>query len=90
MPLFCVAPVLTLIGYQLFQKITAPDFEPASTEKMAYQLPDKPSIAVLPFDNMSGDPKQEYIADGITENIIKTLSKIHNLFVIARNSSLYL
>ncbi len=51
------------------------------------QLPDKPSIAVLPFDNMSADPEQEYFADGITEDIITELSKFRSLFVIARNSS---
>ncbi|GAC1427946.1 MAG: hypothetical protein NVSMB6_28010 [Burkholderiaceae bacterium] len=50
------------------------------------QLPDKPSIAVLPFDNMSSDPEQGYFADGITEDIITTLSYISSLFVIARNS----
>jgi adenylate cyclase len=50
-------------------------------------LPDKPSIAVLPFANMSGDPGQEYFADGITEDIITALSHIPTLFVIARNSS---
>jgi adenylate cyclase len=50
-------------------------------------LPDKPSIAVLPFNNMSGDPEQEYFADGITEDIITTLSKIPDLLVIARNST---
>ncbi len=50
-------------------------------------LPDKPSIAVLPFDNMSGDPEQEYFADGITEDIITELSRFSGLFVIARNSS---
>jgi adenylate cyclase len=50
-------------------------------------LPDKPSIAVLPFVNMSGDPKQEYFSDGITEEIITALSKVPDLFVIARNSS---
>jgi adenylate cyclase len=50
-------------------------------------LPDKPSIAVLPFDNMSGDPEQEYFSDGISEEIITALSKIPKLFVIARNSS---
>src|SRR5690242_14577313 len=48
-------------------------------------LPDKPSIAVLPFQNMSGDPEQEYFADGITEDLITDLSKVHGLFVIARN-----
>jgi adenylate cyclase len=50
-------------------------------------LPDKPTIAVLPFDNMSGDPEQEYFADGIAEDIITSLSRYHWFFVIARNSS---
>ncbi len=50
-------------------------------------LPDKPSIAVLPFTNMSGDPEQEYFSDGITEDIITDLSKVSGFFVIARNSS---
>ena len=53
----------------------------------ALSLPDKPSIAVLPFTNMSGDPEQEYFSDGITEDIITDLSKSPALFVIARNSS---
>ena len=51
------------------------------------ELPDKPSIAVLPFDNMSGDPEQEYFSDGITEDIITELSRFSMLFVIARHSS---
>ena len=50
-------------------------------------LPDKPSIAVLPFTNMSGDPEQEYFSDGITEDIISELSRFREFFVIARNSS---
>ena len=50
-------------------------------------LPDKPSIAVLPFANMSGDPEQEYFADGVVEDIITALSRFRWLFVIARNSS---
>jgi TolB-like protein len=61
--------------------------EVASVEKMAFPLPDKPSIAVLPFTNMSDDPKQEYFADGITDDLITDLSKISGLFVIARNST---
>jgi TolB-like protein/Tfp pilus assembly protein PilF len=54
---------------------------------MAFPLPDKPSIAVLPFVNMSKDPEQEYIADGISENLITALSNIPEFFVIARNST---
>jgi class 3 adenylate cyclase len=50
-------------------------------------LPDKPSIAVLPFLNMTGDPEQDYFTDGVTEDIITELSRFHSLFVIARNSS---
>ena len=50
------------------------------------ELPDKPSIAVLPFQNMSGDPEQEYFADGMVEDIITALSRFKSLFVIARNS----
>ena len=61
--------------------------EVASVKKMAFPLPDKPSIAVLPFTNMSGDPKQDYFSDGITEEIITGLSKVPRLFVIARNST---
>ena len=60
----------------------------ASMEKMAFPLPDKPSIAVLPFVELSGDSKQEFLCDGLTENITTTLSKIPELFVIARNSAL--
>jgi len=59
----------------------------ASMDQMAYPLPDKPSIAVLPFNNMSGDPSQEYIGDGFTEEIIAALSSVPTLFVIARNST---
>ena len=61
--------------------------EVASKEKMAFPLPDKPSIAVLPFVNMSEDPKQEFFSDGITEEIITALSKVPRLFVISRNST---
>ena len=61
-------------------------FHSSAKEKAATALPEKPSIAVLPFDNLSGDTDQDYLADGITENIITALSKIPEMFVIARNS----
>ena len=61
--------------------------EVASVERMKYPLPDQPSIAVLPFVNMSGDPKQEFLCDAMTEDIITALSRIPRLFVIARNST---
>jgi TolB-like protein len=63
----------------------ARDVSAGSSQPLA--LPDKPSIAVLPFQNMSGDPEQEYFADGIVEDIITALSHFKSLFVIARNSS---
>ena len=65
-----------------------PGTAPAAARAIpALELPDKPSIAVLPFDNMSGDPEQEYFSDGITEDIITALSKNRWLSVIARNST---
>ena len=64
-----------------------PREEAASVENMAFALPDKPSIAVLPLDNMSDDASQDYFADGMTEDLITDLSKNPGLFVIARNSS---
>src|SRR6516164_9639532 len=66
--------------------LTASAKSPAEGQK-PLPLPDKPSIAVLPFQNMSGDPDQEYFADGIVEEIITALSRFKLLFVIARNSS---
>jgi Adenylate and Guanylate cyclase catalytic domain len=61
--------------------------QPTASTKLALALPDKPSVAVLPFQNMSVDPEQEYFADGIVEDMITALSRVHWLFVIARNSS---
>src|SRR5450631_2538664 len=66
-------------------KDTPAKSQPGSTP--ALTLPDKPSIAVLPFQNMSGDPEQEYFADGMVEDIITALSRVRSFFVIARNSS---
>jgi TolB-like protein/class 3 adenylate cyclase len=69
-------------------RITPPAIaQPTALAKPDLALPDKPSLAVLPFQNMSGDPEQEYFADGIVEDIITALSRVHWLFVIARNSS---
>ena len=65
----------------------AKKIEPASVDRMAFPLPDKPSIAVLPFENMSAEPGQEYLSDAIAEEIITALAKIPKLFVIARNST---
>jgi TolB-like protein len=76
-----------VVIWQFVLHPTSSRTEVASKEKMAFPLPDKPSIAVLPFVNMSGDPKQEFFSDGITEDIITALSKIPKLFVIARNST---
>lgn len=84
-------------GYRFVGQITSRDSEPAEADEpdiaepkptpVALALPDKPSITVLPFQNLSGDAEQDYFADGIVEDIITALSRIRWLFVIARNSS---
>jgi len=81
-----VGPVVTKSEAQVS---AAPMADPASklSPTTAPALPDKPSIAVLPFENLSGDPEQGYFADGMVEEIITALSRIRWLFVIARNSS---
>ena len=63
------------------------DPEPVSIARPRLELPDKPSLAVLPFQNLSGDPEQEYFADGVVEDVITALARFRHLFVIARNSS---
>jgi TolB-like protein len=73
-------------GYRFVGKI-APGEKRIVEVSRGLPLPDKPSIAVLPFDNMSGDPEQEYFADGMSEDLITGLARIHWLFVIARNST---
>jgi adenylate cyclase len=79
--------VLVAIGMVWNFYWRAPGIDRAEAKKMAFPLPEQPSIAVLPFVNMSGDPRQEFFSEGISEDIITALSKIPRLFVIARNSS---
>ena len=76
-----VAAVLALRPWETMS------FEPASLAKMRFELPDKPSIAVLAFDNLSGDPGLEYLSDGISENIITALSRFSQLVVISRQTT---
>lgn len=83
-----VALVLVVIAALIWNfYFRPPPMEVASVERMAFPLPDKPSIAVLPFDNLTGDKDQEYFSDGITEEIITALSKTPKMLVIARNST---
>ena len=84
---FAALVLLVAGGLVVWLKPWAPEFEPASVERMAFPLPDKPSIAVLPFDNLGGDPEQEVLSDGLTNDIITDLSKFKHLFVIASNST---
>ena len=89
--LWVIAAILAMVvvigstGIWYYQSM--PDFEPTSVDRMTYPLPDKPSIAVLPFVNMSDDPQQEYFVDGITNDIITALSEFKFLFIIASTSS---
>ncbi len=79
--------VILAVGSIAWWQPWVPDVEPASINKMAFKLPDRPSIAVLPFTNISDDKAQAYFADGITEDIITDLSKVSGLFVVARTST---
>jgi TolB-like protein/Tfp pilus assembly protein PilF len=81
-------PVLVIAASAVvLWRLWEPQIEPPSDGQIALALPNQPSIAVLPFLNMSGDPQQEYFAEGITDDLITDLSKISGLFVIARNST---
>ena len=83
-----MAVLIVIIGVAVWSfYFRTPKIEPASQEKMAFPLPDKPSIAVLAFTNMSGDPKDDTFGDGLAEGIINGLAKSERIFVIARNSS---
>ena len=77
-----VKNMASLRAYEVKVASTLPDVGPAAVARR-----DRPSVAVLPFANMSGDPEQEYFADGISEDVITELSRFHSIFVIARNSS---
>ena len=81
-----VVGIAALVVWNFFLP-SSPPLESASVEKMAFPLPDKPSIAVLPFENLSGDLEQDYFSDGLTDRIISTLSKLRGLFVISRTST---
>ena len=81
-----IVVVAAVAIWRFYLRPTTP-VEVASKAKMAFPLPDKPSIAVLPFAYTSGDPKHEYLSDGITDAVITALSKSSQLFVIGRNST---
>jgi adenylate cyclase len=84
-----LALVLAVAGAAagLWYRHNQPEFEPASVERMAYPLPDKPSIAVLPFENVSDDDKLDYFAKGLTEDLTASLAKAPDLFVISKSSA---
>ena len=75
-----------VLGWNFYKRYVPSITEITSEQPMVLELPDKPSIAVLPFDNMGGDQQQEYFSDGMTDDLITDLSKVSGLFVIARNS----
>ena len=83
-----LAVVIAIAGGVIWKIFLSPAPIPvASVDRMKYGLPDRPSIAVLPFVNMSQDPKQEFFCDGMTDEIITALSRVPGLFVIARTST---
>ena len=81
-----VAVLITVSVIALWDFFFSPSFEPTSTKRIKHPLSDKPSIAVLPFVNLSSDASEDYFSDGITNDIITDLSKFRDLFVIASNT----
>jgi adenylate cyclase len=82
-----VALIAVVGGAGVWYQRLRPDVEPASIDRMAYPLPDKPSIAVLPFENYSDDAKLDFFASGLTEDLTASLSKAPDLFVISKSSA---
>ena len=82
-----VVVLVAVLAWNLYRQSVTEAALAAFEREAALPLPDRPSIAVLPFQNLSGDPEQDYFADGIVEDLITDLSKISGLFVIARNST---
>lgn len=80
-----VVVLALVVGSSLWWWWQQAEYAPAVEADISDPLPDKPSVAVLPFDNLSGDKEQEYFADGMTDDLITHLSKVDGLFVIARN-----
>ncbi len=88
----CLAVAVSVLAYRAWRDVAAGPspaggISTATTNEVESAVGNRPAIAVLPFDNMSGDPDQEYFADGITEDLTTDLSKISGLFVVARNSA---
>ena len=81
-----IAVIIAIAGAGIWYHKSKTDFEPASVHSMAYPLPDKPSIAVLPFENYSDDTKLDFFVNGLTGDLTTMLSKVPELFVIAKNS----
>jgi len=84
-----VVAVAVIIIRNLYFHPAPPPLKPASVDKMTYSPLDKPSVAVLPFVNMSNNPEQEYFSDGITDDLINALAKVKGLKVISRTSAFY-
>lgn len=82
-----VVAVVAVAAWDLYLRPAPPTAEVAAGETLALELPERPSIAVLAFDNLSGDPEQAYLSDGISESLITRLARQPDMFVIARNSS---